>query len=85
VSTIEELLGRESSNSGIENSKLRSWGFVALTMQHSISAIVGTNFAENGRSLADSGHGVVARSIAGRGDWQTEPIFILVISNNYDN
>jgi hypothetical protein len=61
--TIEELLERKSSGSGLE---IREYGHrdVTLTTWHSLSANVGTSFAVKRRSLgrhrslADSGHGV---------------------------
>jgi hypothetical protein len=61
VSTIEELRGRKSSGSGLEN---REYGRkdVTLTTWHPLSAKVGTNFADKRRlfgrysSLAVSGH-----------------------------
>jgi hypothetical protein len=46
VNTIEQLLGRKSSGSGLEN---RDYG---RQLRHSpLSAKVGTNFAEKRRSL----------------------------------
>jgi hypothetical protein len=34
VSTIKELLGRKSSVSGLEKSRIQPYGFVMLTMRH---------------------------------------------------
>jgi hypothetical protein len=46
VSTNEEVLGRESSGSGLESREYVRTGFAALTTWHPLSAKVGINFAE---------------------------------------
>jgi hypothetical protein len=64
VSTIEEILERKSSGSGLEIREYGLRGSVTLTTWHPLSAKVGTNFVDKRRSLgrysslADSSHGV---------------------------
>jgi hypothetical protein len=51
LSTTEELLGRKSSGSSLENSKYFRKGSVSLTTHHLVSTNVSTSFADNWRSL----------------------------------
>jgi hypothetical protein len=51
VRIIEELLEWKSSGSGLENWDSRPRGSVALTTWHSLSAKVGTSFANKRRPL----------------------------------
>jgi hypothetical protein len=48
VSTIEELLGRESSGSGLEIRDYGRRGSAALTTGHHLSTEVSTNFLTSG-------------------------------------
>jgi hypothetical protein len=62
MSTIEELLERKISGSGLESREYGHSGRVKLTTWHPLFAKVGTNFSDKRRSLgqyssfADSGH-----------------------------
>jgi hypothetical protein len=50
--TIEELLGRKSSSSGLENRDYSHWGPAALTTQHHCpQKLVLTSLASGGRSV----------------------------------
>jgi hypothetical protein len=51
VSTIEELLGRKSSGSSLEDLEYGHMGSAALTTWHPPSEIFGTNFADKRRWL----------------------------------
>jgi hypothetical protein len=52
VSTTEELLGRNSTDSGQENRDQRPGGSVALTTQHPLSEKIGTTSPiSGGRSV----------------------------------
>jgi hypothetical protein len=58
VSTNEELLGRKSSGSGLENQEYCRRDPPRRLRDTPLSAKVGTNYADTRRSLVDSGHGV---------------------------
>jgi hypothetical protein len=65
MSTIEELLGRKSSGSGLESREYGRRGPVTLTTLHPLSARVCTNFVDKRRSL-------------GLYSWLRQRIFLLI-------
>jgi hypothetical protein len=62
VSTIEELLERKSSGSGLESREYGRRGSAALTARHPLSANVGTNLAEKQRLFGRYTRGLRPRS-----------------------
>jgi hypothetical protein len=58
VSSLEKLLRRKSSGSGLENREYCRGRSAALSTRHPLSLKVRNNFADMRWSLADSAHGV---------------------------
>jgi hypothetical protein len=52
---VSLIMSNLSCERRLENQNKRPGGFVALTTQHPLSAEVGTNFADKGRSLGRYG------------------------------